>query len=66
MKKLKIFKKPFIPVALALALVLIFVVLAFLAHEEKVKNIIISQAEQQMLTISQTNASRIFWIFQEV
>ncbi len=59
MKKLKIYKKPFIIVTLALAVVLAFVVLAFLSHEEKVENIIMSQAEQQMLTISKTNASRI-------
>ena len=59
MKKLKISKKPFIAVTLSLAIILIFVALAFLSHEEKVENIIMSQAEQQMLTISQTNASRI-------
>lgn len=59
MKKLKISKKPFIAVISALAIILIFVVLAFLAHEEKVENIIMSQVERQMLTISQTNTSRI-------
>ena len=59
MKKLKISKKPFIAVISALAIILTFVVLAFLAHEEKVENIIMSQVERQMLTISQTNTSRI-------
>ncbi len=59
MKKLKISKKPLIIVTLALAVVLAFIALAFLSHEEKVENIIISQAERQMFTISQTNASRI-------
>jgi len=59
MKKLKTSKKPFIAVTLALMFVLAFVAIAYRSHEEKVENIIISQAEQQMLTVSQTNASRI-------
>lgn len=59
MKKLKISKKPFIAVTLALAIILTFVTLAFLSHEEKVEDIIMSQAEQQMLIVSETNASRI-------
>ena len=59
MQKLKIFKKPFIAVTLSLAIILTFVVLAFLSHEEKLTNIIISQTEQQILTLSKINASRI-------
>ncbi|MBW2663577.1 MAG: PAS domain S-box protein [Deltaproteobacteria bacterium] len=59
MKKLKISRKPFIAVALSLAIILTFVALTFFSHEEKVENIIMSQAEQQMLTVSETNASRI-------
>ena len=59
MKKLKISREPFTAVTLVLAIILAFVVLAFLSHEKKVENIIMSQAEQQILTISETNTSRI-------
>jgi PAS domain S-box-containing protein len=59
MKKLKIYKKPLIAVTSALAIILAFVALAFLSHEKRVENIIMSHAELQMLTISQTNALRI-------